>query len=275
MDKEGVIKGLRQLAQELGKQTLTQKDIRASKYVSEYWIRHYFRSLASALEAASLQPSKLAKAMATSDDELLDYLTDLQRRLQKEPTIADIDRDGKFSHRVFKRFGSLRDALWQLKERERNRQLLAGKDEKGVAAEYLVVAELLHRGFNANFLPVDRGIDIVALKEGKTFSIQVKNVSFERGRSGKVAITVSAYKRYRASDVYYVFVLDLQPTRRFLVLPFHKVEELIEIDVIPANDPAAKKYQFEVLCKGDRIYISEANERAEVTGHLDAWEKIV
>jgi hypothetical protein len=117
MDREELLRKLRDLAQELGKETLTQKDIRASE-ISTYWIGKHFRNLASALEAAGLQPSKLAKSMATSNDELLDYLDDLQRRLGRRPTYLDIDREGRFSQAIFSsRFGSLDNALSQLKER--------------------------------------------------------------------------------------------------------------------------------------------------------------
>ena len=134
---------------------------------------------------------------------------------------------------------------------------------------------MLYRGFNANVLPVDRGIDIVALKEGKTFSIQVKDVSFENDESGKVAITVSAYRRHRASDVYYIFVLNREQARHFLILPFHKVDELIDSGVILTRDPAMKKYRFDVLWYEGQVYINEVSERAAVTSHLNAWEKIV
>jgi len=117
MDREVLLRKLGELAQELGKDTLTQRDIKESE-ISTYWIGKHFRHLASALEAAGLQPSKLAKSMATSNDELLDYLDDLQRRLGRRPIELDIDREGRFSHGIFSsRFGSLDGALAQLKER--------------------------------------------------------------------------------------------------------------------------------------------------------------
>jgi len=276
MNREEVVRRLQELAQKLGKETLTQQDIRRSSYISEYWIRKHFKTLASALEAAGLQPSKLAIAMATSNDELLDYLADLQRRLHRQPTGADIDRDGRFSRVIFrKRFGSMQEALRRLKDRTLDQQLSAGRFEAGPAAEYLVVAELLYRGFNANRLPVDTGIDIIALKGNKAFNIQVKNISFKEGKPGNVAITVSAYERHRASDVYYIFVLNREHDRHFLILPFHKIDELIDNRVIQSKDRAPNKYRFNVLWHEDRVYINELSERAEVTIHLDAWEKIV
>jgi hypothetical protein len=100
MNRKELIRSLRELAQELGKDTLTQKDIKESE-ISTYWVRKHFRTMASAMEAAGLQPSKLARSMATSDEELLDYLDDLQRRLGQRPTYLDIDREGRFSQRIF------------------------------------------------------------------------------------------------------------------------------------------------------------------------------
>jgi hypothetical protein len=117
MNREELIRSLRELAQELGKDTLTQKDIKDSE-ISVYWVRKHFRNMAFAMEAAGLQPSRLARSMVTSDDELLDYLDDLQRRLGRRPIELDIDKEGRFSHGIFSsRFGSLDGALAQLKER--------------------------------------------------------------------------------------------------------------------------------------------------------------
>lgn len=276
MDQQEVIRRLRELAQELGKNTLTQQDLRTSQHISSYWIRKHFINLASALEAAGLQPSKLAKAMATSDDELLDYLADLERQLGRKPTTTDVDRDGNFSQAIFRnRFGSVPEAVRRLRDRARVQQLSSGRLATGAAAEYLVVSELLYRGFNANFLPVDTGIDIVALRGDRAFNIQVKNVSLEKGKSGEVAITVSAFERHRSSDVYYIFVLNWEQRRDFLILPFQKVDELIDSGVIRIKDSAAKKYRFHVLWCEDRVYINDVSERAEVTHYLHGWDKIV
>jgi uncharacterized protein (TIGR02391 family) len=118
MERDEVLRGLRKLAKELGKETLTSKDIRESS-LSMYWVRMYFDHLADALEAAGLQPTPLARSMAATDDDLLDYLADLQNRLGRPPRIVDLDRDGKYGQRVFyARFGSPREALARLKERK-------------------------------------------------------------------------------------------------------------------------------------------------------------
>ncbi|MBI2355705.1 MAG: hypothetical protein HYV13_00680 [Candidatus Doudnabacteria bacterium] len=44
----------------------------------------------------------------------------------------------------------------------------------GKGGEAAVMSELLFRGFNANILPVDYGVDIAAIKEARTYLIQVK-----------------------------------------------------------------------------------------------------
>jgi len=267
---------LQDLAQKLGKKRLTQDDIRSHSKLG-YWIYKLFGGYASALEAAGLESSKLAKSMDTTDDELLDYLADLWRRLGREPRVADIDRDDEFSPRIFEtRFGTVKDAIFALRERERERQFEAGRDYKGIAAEFLVVSELLYKGFNANLLPVDRGMDIVALKNEKTFIIQVKNISFDEGtESAKTTITASAYRRHQASQVHYILVLDRKQDRRFLILPFQILEQLFDKGVIPRKDPAAKKHEFYVLWHEGRIYINEVSEKADVTYFLNAWDKIL
>src|SRR5690606_27378461 len=42
----------------------------------------------------------------------------------------------------------------------------------GNAAEYLVVSELLFRGYNAQKLPVDEGLDVFAVKDNNLYLIQ-------------------------------------------------------------------------------------------------------
>ena len=62
----------------------------------------------------------------------------------------------------------------------------------GKAGEYRVVSELIFRGYNANIISVDDGIDIVATKNDKLFNIQVKTSnenSRQLAKIGEQAVT--------------------------------------------------------------------------------------
>ena len=118
MNRDEVIRRLQEIGQQHGDKPLTENVIRDCG-LSPYWTTKHFRTLGSALKAAGLQPSKHSVSTATTKNDLLDYLDDLQRRLGRRPMIRDIATDGRFTARLFSiRFGSWKDALLQLKERQ-------------------------------------------------------------------------------------------------------------------------------------------------------------
>ena len=47
----------------------------------------------------------------------------------------------------------------------------------GKGGEYLVTGRLILHGYNASMMGVDKGIDIVAIKDGKMYGIQVKTAN--------------------------------------------------------------------------------------------------
>lgn len=89
----------------------------------------------------------------------------------------------------------------------------------GKAGEYAVMSELLFWDFNSSIMTVDDGVDIVASKGGTFFYIQVKTAT--RQNSGKYSFTISksAFKRYNANNVFYVFVMRETLRNEYIVIP--------------------------------------------------------
>ncbi len=155
-----------------------------------------------------------------------------------------------------------------------NKQRYAGR-----GAENLVVAELLFRGFNAQILQVDEGIDVFAInkKKNELYLIQVKHSHYENPkRSGSISLTVSSFEKNKKSNVYYIFVLEREMNKHdFLILPFHKVDELIKNGSMNKADDS-KQISFCVLHKDDEdVFISKIGESSSVSRYLNAWDVLL
>lgn len=145
----------------------------------------------------------------------------------------------------------------------------------GKGAENLVVAELLFRGFNAQILQVDEGIDVFAtnLKKNELYLIQVKYTHFEEGiASRSITITVSSFEKNKKANVYYIFVLDRENKERdFLIIPFHLIDHLIKNGSISAP-VASKKINLNVSYRGDEnVHIGSD----DMSRYLNAWDVLL
>lgn len=148
----------------------------------------------------------------------------------------------------------------------------------GKAAEYLTIAELLFRGYNAQGLPVDEGLDIFAVKDKVLYLIQVKHSDYRKpSESGLIQLTVSSLEKNKGVNVFYILVLSRkEPTQRdFLIMPYSKIDELIKIGVLKQEDEA-KHISFKVLHKNpDDAFIGEYREMCNVSRYLNAWDVLL
>lgn len=296
MTKNQVIQKLKALSKKAKKTRLTLSEIRKVPKL-EYYIYVHYENLAEALHEAGLDSSKLAKSMATSNDELLKYLWNLKISKQKVPTSWDINKDGKFDYHIFsRRFGDLKQANKKAEEKysPRVRQLQVDDqitlDEKvsvevvapiedieykgnfyGVAAENLVVSELLYRGYEAYLINVDLGLDVLAQKNRKTFYLQVKNVSFDNSDDRTVKITNSSYVRNISYDVYYFLVMQKHLKRDYVIIPQFKLLELEQKGLI--NPSGGDKISLFVKRDNNKYYLVFGNEREGLDAYTNekAW----
>ncbi|OGK46781.1 hypothetical protein A3A93_04005 [Candidatus Roizmanbacteria bacterium RIFCSPLOWO2_01_FULL_38_12] len=259
MDRQKVVENLKKLASQLKtKKYLTGEDLKKIPKLN-YYTSFHFRTLANALKAAGLPSSKLAAAMNTSNEELLQYLKDLNRELGQIPTVWHIQHDEKLYKKysnekivwsLYKsRFGGLTKAreLAGIKDKslffkeaksasnqQENDENLPKNRFWGEAAELHVLAELLYRKFQAANVPVDVGLDILAIKNNKTYYFQVKHKDLSNNQA--IKITKSSFEKTGSGEVYYIFVLLTDKKRDFLIIPYHIINDWIREKIIEDTD---------------------------------------
>lgn len=288
MTKDEVIKHLNKLASQLkDRKYVTLKDARSIPGL-EYYIYIHFSKLAIALKEAGLPSSKLASSMNIKSEDLLNYLKDLQSKLGHNPTMYDIYRDkdvykkysdNKLSWALFKtRFKGLRNALSQIGNSKVGRESFGKRDKRdyslpiqntsrfyGEGAELHVTAELLYHEFQAANIPVDEGLDILAVKNNKTFYFQVKHKDLNSNIP--IKITKSSFERSGGGAVYFIFVLLSEEKRDFLVIPFHIVNDWIRDGLAETQE---KEYLIHIK-KNDYGYMFKD---VKLNKFLGKWEDI-
>lgn len=97
----------------------------------------------------------------------------------------------------------------------------------GKAGEHLVCSELLFRGFNASIMSVDVGMDIVAMKENRLYTIQVKTANLNKFDTYVFDVRKVSFERHSSGNVFYVFVLRADKKSDFVIVPFHEMEKSV------------------------------------------------
>lgn len=77
----------------------------------------------------------------------------------------------------------------------------------GKGGEHAVMSELLFRGYNANIMTVDEGIDIVASKQNVFYYLQVKTTNLSERYTANVNIKRSSFDRGLTSQLRYFVVV--------------------------------------------------------------------
>lgn len=307
--KRVIIVELKKVAKFLNKKRFTRNEFinNSSIPISRRDIEKSFGSFANAMKLVGFRPQKHYKI---SDEELFNKYDKAFKKLGHYPLghpgekeLSEITSIAGGTFR--KRFGGLKNFLFEYKNwllekqvTNQNKRItvkdmiisqkkgllsVANFDNKqrftGKATENLVAAELLFRGFNAQLLQVDEGIDVFALnaRNNELYLIQVKHSYYEvPNKSRLISITVSSFEKNKKSNVYYIFVLERRINRReFLILPFFKIDELIKNGSIIKNKNS-RQVSFRVLHKnGEDAFISKINESTNVSRYLDAWDVLL
>jgi len=304
--REIILKEFDKVAKILGRDRFTREDFfkNTSIPITQHDIENELGSFAEAMVARGVRPLKWKKI---SDEKLFETYDGVVKKLGHYPLgypgVEEISRLSSISGHTFKhRFGGLKNFLFEYKNwlLEKNiktiQRTISGKasivnnigqlkeeneyfDNKqrysGKAAENLVVAELLFRGFNAQILQVDEGIDVFAtnIKKNELYLIQVKHTYYANPtKSRSVSLTVSSFEKNKKSNVYYILVLEREINKRdFLILPFIKVDELIENGSITKNDDSTKMNITVVHTGADTATIG----KTDVSRYLNAWDVLL
>lgn len=304
--KKIILEELKKTAKFLGKKRFTRDDFykHTTVPITQNDIESNFGSFAEAMVSINLTPAKWPKI---SNEKLFKSYDDVYKKLGHYPLgypgVEELSELSKISGHTFKhRFGGLKNFLfeyksWLLDKENKIRRvtkiskiktyhkLIEPQQEddyfdnkqrySGKAAENLVVAELLFRGFNAQILQVDEGIDVFAtnIKKNELYLIQVKHTYYEKStKSRPISITVSSFEKNKRSNVYYIFVLEKGIDKRdFLILPFPIIDQLFRNGSINTSG-VSKKISFIVSHNNeDDAFIGNA----DLSRYLNAWDVLL
>lgn len=289
MAKDNVIRKLQELAKKLGTDTLRREDIQKAGFLYQLDME-FGGKIKPALTAAGLKPSRLGEAMSTTEEELLQHIRDLQKKLGRPPIIIDLRREGKFSDKIYEtRFGSFPEARaialggappTQIKKNQKPGDSDSIGDHFnyiGKAGEMYIISELLYQDYNANLALVDTGVDVIATKNDKTYYFQVKNVSFKNTNTRTVPITKSSFINNQRGNMYYMFVLQTENEKKVLIVPYQNIHQYIQKEIIQFDE---QKRQFNITISiADntvKIHSSLNTQRDEDVKHMVGdWKVIV
>lgn len=134
--------------------------------------------------------------------------------------------------------------------------------------EFLVCSELLFREFNASIMSVDKGIDIIAIKNNKLFSIQVKTANANEYNTYNFDVRKVSFEREYAGNTFYVFVLKAKNKTDFIILPLSEMEKKVTQKAIH-DVKSHEKYRVKIDVRQDKIYLG--NRDHEMSYYLNNW----
>lgn len=141
----------------------------------------------------------------------------------------------------------------------------------GKGGEHLVCSELLFRGFNASIMSVDVGMDIIATKDNKLFSVQVKTSNLNRFSTYVFDVRKVSFERHDSGNIFYVFVLHGEKENNFLILPYHEMEKKVHEKAI-LEVGHGKRYRVNIKFREGNIYLG--NKEHEMNYYLNNWSII-
>ena len=150
------------------------------------------------------------------------------------------------------------------------------KTHIGKGGEFAVISELIFRGFNANIMSIDDGIDIVASKEkeGKFYLIQVKTTVLTDGKFC-VNISRNSYDKYNYQNMFYAIVLRIEkdnlPQNQFIIFHSHDIERLVSTG-LAGNDN--KYYSMTITQWEGHLYIVRKGKQDRIDYYLNNWNLI-
>ena len=135
----------------------------------------------------------------------------------------------------------------------------------GAAGEHRVMSELLFRGYGAERVTIDDGVDIWAEKDGCQFYVQVKTVT---GKNGRYITTIGKkpFAKKRNLHMYYAFVLrDVDNRLDFVILSSKDVRKRISNGDMTDNKAG---YQASFSKKGDKVFLGAH----DATQYKNDWD---
>lgn len=125
----------------------------------------------------------------------------------------------------------------------------------GKGGEHYVTSELLFRGYNASIMSVDVGMDIIATKNNKLFSLQVKTSNLHKTNSYVFDMRKVSLTRDYAGNVFYVFVM-LHPDNKksAVVIDSARIDQLIHSNAIK-DIKTHDRFRVSLKIRKNKIFI--------------------
>lgn len=150
----------------------------------------------------------------------------------------------------------------------------------GFAGEKLVMAELLLRGINVSKPTVDDGVDLIAMKDGKNYSIQVKTAFRNEGKDrwmfnlslrAQTDANSTQTKADKIGNFVYVFVLieDVGEPYNYLIMPFSEMKKQAKKNNIYYHK-STKRYRINVYLRDGKLSLGDLKN--DVSEFLNKWE---
>ncbi len=144
----------------------------------------------------------------------------------------------------------------------------------GKAGEHFVTSELLFRGFNASIMSVDVGMDIIATRNNKLFSLQVKTSNLHSNNTYAFDMRKVSLERDYAGNVFYVFVMIHEDgSKSSVILNSGKIDELIHIDAIK-NIKSHDRFRVTLKIRNGHVYIGTLDHKNKINYYWDNWDTI-
>ena len=156
-------------------------------------------------------------------------------------------------------------------EKEEEERIVVEGGFTGKGGEHLVCSELLFRGFNASIMSVDVGMDIIATKDNKLFSVQVKTANLNKFNTYVFDVRKVSFERHDQGNIYYIFVLHGEKKTNFLILPYLEMEKkLFEKAILEVGH--GKRYRVNIKVRGNFVYLG--NKEHDMNYFLNRWNII-
>lgn len=139
----------------------------------------------------------------------------------------------------------------------------------GKAGELAVMSELLFWGFNASLMVVDKGIDIVASKDGLYYHIQVKTAQPRSNGSFGFTVNQKSFEANYGGNTYYIFAMRESAQTVFAVIPSSHISMLRGRGVIKGTDVLS--IGISVLDKGKKYLL---NGKDDITVFINNFGQI-
>lgn len=168
--------------------------------------------------------------------------------------------------------GSSKHAARPAPKRSPNETLSVPVDCLGKGGEYLVASKLSFLGYVVHEPGTDRGIDLVATKDAKTYyNFQVKT-SATSCCTRKFTITKSTFEKTSHCNLFFVLVIrhphEDKPYEDFFVIPHGVIQKHISGNSLRA---IGNRYTIKVAQEGDGFSLVP---NVDITRYRDNWDVI-